>query len=93
MRTAAASLVLACITGCASTDVPQPPTQVAAATASTPAGPAPQQVCHKERPTGSLMLVTVCEPALSEEERRRQVDDAQRTIRQQNRPTPVSGGG
>jgi hypothetical protein len=90
MRVIYACLALAVIAGCASTATPTT-AQVAAAPMATAS--APEQVCRKERPTGSLMMVTVCEPVVSDAERQREVNEMRNTIRMQNQPKAAGGPG
>jgi hypothetical protein len=91
MRLLLPILALAAIAGCASTAPPAPaPAQVAAAPDA--GASAPEQVCRKERPTGSLMLVTICEPAVSNAEHEHQLDEIRRAIRPST-PSRGSPGG
>ena len=91
MRFIPGIVALAVIAGCADAPAPAPSTQVAAAPAV--GASAPQQVCHREMPTGSNLPRTVCEPATSEAEHRILIDQIQNQIRQQTPQRAPSGGG
>jgi hypothetical protein len=88
MRIVLALAALLAIAGCA-TPPPPPPAQVAQAAPSEPA----QQVCHKETPTGSTIARTVCEPAMSDADRRAQMTQVQNDIRSQSAAKRSIGDG
>ena len=68
-------LALSAIAGCATE--PAPATKVASA---EPVGNA-DQTCRQERPTGSLMIKTVCEATVSDAARRAELDQYKDSIR------------
>ena len=74
---AAASLLLALV-GCAEAPVATtpPPADAVAAAGAAPA----RKICHKERPTGSDIPITVCRSAEVEAENARNLEAAQRQI-------------
>ena len=91
MRFILGVVALAVIAGCADSPTPTAGVQVAAAPAATAS--APQQVCHREMPTGSNLPRTVCEPAVSDADRRIELDKIQSQIRQQTPQRAPGAGG
>lgn len=85
MRQALLLLATLAIAGCAN-DAAQKPDVVATA---APAGDV-KQVCTRERRVGSEIPVTVCGPAMTEEERRAQMNEIANQIRVQ---TPQHAAG
>lgn len=89
MRHVPVLVAVLAIAGCA--DSPSQPSSMQVAAVPAASASAPQQVCHKETPTGSNLVKTVCEPAMSDAERRIQLDQIQNQIRLQTPQRPAGG--
>lgn len=78
MRFISFIVALSAIAGCATDpSVPAPATKVAAAEPVSDS----EQTCRQERPTGSLMVKTVCEVAVPDSVRRNELDQYKDSIR------------
>lgn len=75
---AAGMSLLLTLGACAEPPVAEPPSQ--ADVVATSSGAPAKQICHRERPTGSEIAVTVCRTADVVAEDARNVDSARREI-------------
>jgi len=93
MRIILALAALAAVCGCASNSQPSADgSSGKMVVASAAPASAPTQVCHRELPTGSNIPVTVCEAAVSDADRRSQIEAIQNQIRNQTPERAPSAG-